>query len=164
MRQIIRQLQTTPLVQIACDRAGVPRATYYRWRTNDIVFSRAADHALEAGRFLVNDMAESQLIRKVKNGDGSSMRYWLSHNHPRYSKKYIHEHCHICETQSIEEKHRERRRTMRNYEAVEKGLWRQTKNMDDDNENKANRAEDWMFERFEMLDDEIQVENTEEKS
>lgn len=158
MRQIIRQLQVTPIPQIACERAGVSRATYYRWRTNDVIFSRAADYALEAGRFLVNDMAESQLIRKTKNGDGSSIRYWLSHNHPNYSKKYIHEHCHICETKSTEEKHREKRRDLRIFEVVNKGLSENlTGEMDDRQEHIAHEAEDWMFERFEMLDDETKL-------
>lgn len=163
MRQIIRQLQITPIPQIACERAGVSRATYYRWRTNDFIFSRAADHALESGRFLVNDMAESQLIRKAKNGDGSSIRYWLSHNHPRYSRKELHEHCHICETRSTEEKHREKRRDTRASEVVSRGIKHNMgKEVDDRHEHNAYEAEDWMFERFEMLDDETEIDNTPE--
>lgn len=163
MRQIIRQLQITPIPQFACERAGIARATYYRWRTNDVVFSRAADYAIEAGRFLVNDMAESQLIRQVKNGDGPAIRYWLSHNHPIYSKKYIHEHCHICETKSVEEKHREKRRDMRNFEVVSKSMSEHlTGEIDDRHERVAHKTDDWMFERFEMLDDEMDEDETQE--
>lgn len=158
MYQIIRQLQSAPIVQLACERAGVSRAAYYRWRTNDVIFARAADHVLEAGRFLINDMAESQLIRKVKNGDGSAIKYWLSHNHPNYSKKYIHVPCHTCETKSTEEKHREERRDLRNFEIVTKGISEKLSGeIDDRHEHAAHEVEDWMFERFEMLDDETGV-------
>ncbi len=155
MRQIVRQLQITPIPQIACERAGISRATYYRWRANDVVFSRAADHAIEESRFFVNDLAESQLIRKIKNEDLSSIKFWLSHNHPKYSKKEIHDHCQICETRSIEEKHREMRRDIRNLEVVNRGIAKNlTGEIDDRHEQAAHKAEDWMFERFEMLNDE----------
>lgn len=168
MRQIIRQLQITPIPQIACERAGVSRATYYRWRTNDTVFSRAADHALEAGRFLVNDMAESQLIRKAKNGDESSIRYWLSHNHPKYSRKEIHEHCHICEMKSTEEKHREKRRDLHGPEIVYGGIRKNLgiEAVEERMEKGVLEIEDQMFERFEMLDDdtvEEQITDTEKR-
>lgn len=160
MRQIIRQLQVTPIPQFACERVGISRATYYRWRTNDIIFSRAADHALEAGRFLVNDMAESQLIRKTKNGDGASIRYWLSHNHPKYSKKEIHEHCHMCEVKSTEEKHQERRRGLRGIEIVYGGIRKNIgiEEVEERMEKEAHKTEDQMFERFEMLDDDTGME------
>ena len=153
MRQMIKQLQAMPIVQIARERAGVSRPTYYRWRAIDTVFSRAADHAIESGRFLVNDMAESQLIRKIKEGDFQAIKYWLFHNHPRYSKNYIHDHCQVCGTKSIEEKHLEMRREMRSVEAVTKGISEMTKEIDDQRERKALDNEDWMLERFEMIDD-----------
>ncbi|MBI4118581.1 MAG: hypothetical protein HY455_03545 [Parcubacteria group bacterium] len=161
MRQIVRQLQITPIPQIACERTGVSRATYYRWRTNDVVFSRAADHALEAGRFFVNDVIESQLIRKAKNGDGASQRYWLSHNHPKYSKKQIHEHCHICEVKSTEERHRDSRRDRRGYEVVYGGILKNigADEVDERMEKDAHKIEDWMFERFEMLGEDTSIEN-----
>ncbi len=164
MRQIVRQLQTTPIPQIACERAGISRATYYRWRTNDFVFARAADHAIEEGRFLVNDMSESQLIRAVKNGEPWAVRFWLTHNHPRYTKKEVPEHSHIRETKSTEEIHREERRDVRNAEVVFKGMKEKlTGDIDDRHEHNAHEAEDWMFERFEMLKDETEEGDVQEK-
>lgn len=165
MRQIVKQLQITPIPQIACERAGISRATYYRWRANDTVFARAADHAIEAGRFLVNDMIESQLIRKAKNGDGSSIRYWLSHNHPSYARKEIKEHCHYCETKSTEEKHREVRRDKRVEETVFTGMREKIAgDIHDRHEQSAHTEEDWMFERFEMLDDDTEGEESADSS
>ena len=33
--QLLEILKKTPIVQIACEKAGVGRATYYRWRKDD---------------------------------------------------------------------------------------------------------------------------------
>lgn len=154
MRRIIQHLQANPIVQIACERAGVPRSTYFRWRANDLVFARAADHAQEASRFLGNDVAESRLMQAVKNGEPWAIRFWLQYNHPRYARKDIHEHCHICETKSTEEKHREERRDKRNFEIVSQGMSeRLLGSINDRHEHNAHETEDAMFERFEMLND-----------
>ena len=164
MRQIVRQLQDTPNVQIMCKRTGVSRPTYYRWRANDFVFARAADYALEAGRFLVNDVIEAGLIQKVKDGDGPSQRYWLSHNHPRYSRREIPEHSHIVETKSTEEKQREEIREKRIDHSV---IYREMReklagDIYDRHERKAYSIEDEMFERFEMLGDEAEADEAAE--
>ena len=37
---IIKQLKKTPIVQLACEKTGVGRATYYRWRKVDKRFKR----------------------------------------------------------------------------------------------------------------------------
>src|SRR3989344_320213 len=164
MRQIIRQLQITPIVQIACERASVPRQTYYRWRTNDFVFARAADKAMEASRVLLNDLAESQLSRADKNGEPWAIRYWLPHNHPRYARKEIPEHSDIRETKSTEEKQREDRRTKRNYEITPVAMREQlVGDIDDRHERKAYDEEDAMFERFEMLKDESDEDESPDK-
>lgn len=62
---LLEQLTKTPIVQIACEKSGVGRATYYRWRKDDPDFAREADASLKEGRLLVNDMAESQLMSAI---------------------------------------------------------------------------------------------------
>ena len=32
---ILEQLRKTPIVQVACEKTGIARATYYRWRKKD---------------------------------------------------------------------------------------------------------------------------------
>src|SRR3989344_5945054 len=147
MRRIVQQLLLTPIPQIACERAGVSRATYYRWRANDFMFARAADKAMEISRFFVNDLAESQLIRRAKEGDPWALTFWLIYNHPRYAKKEIPEHSDIRETKSIEEKQREDRRDKRNFEITAVGMReRLVGDIEDRHERKAYDAEDAMFE------------------
>jgi len=84
---IIEQLRKTPIVQIACEKAGVGRATYYRWRKEDKEFVKLADEALLEGSLLVNDMAESQLISAIRDQNLGAIVFWLKHHHPSYTTR-----------------------------------------------------------------------------
>ncbi len=84
---LLEQLRKTPIVQIACEKAGVGRATYYRWRKEDEIFSTDSDEAIHAGQLFINDMAESQLISEIKNKNMSAITFWLKHNHPSFSTR-----------------------------------------------------------------------------
>lgn len=83
---LIEQLRKTPVIQIACEKTGVSRMTYYRWR-EDEEFAKAADEALIDGKSLVNDLAESQLLSALREGEAWSVQYWLRHHHLDYSNK-----------------------------------------------------------------------------
>ena len=84
---LIEKLKKTPIVQIACKKAGVGRATYYRWRKNDNNFALASDVALEEGSSLINDMAESQLLSAIRDQNMTAIIFWLKHHHRRYSTR-----------------------------------------------------------------------------
>ncbi len=105
-RDLVAQLRKTPIVQLACERVGVSRSTYYRWRAEDNVFARAADHALEAGKFFINDLAESKLMQMVQGSNITAIIFWLKNNHPSYTQRTIHEHDLTCPRKSTEEEHR----------------------------------------------------------
>ena len=85
--KLIEQLAKTPIVQIACERSGIPRATYYRWMKSDKKFARGCVNAIRQSSDLVNDMAESQLISAIKDKNLSAIIYWLKHKHPAYTTK-----------------------------------------------------------------------------
>ena len=104
-RALVAQLRRTPTVQSACQATGVGRSTYYKWRAHDFVFGRAADSAIEAGKFLVNDMAEAQIMRMIREGNITACIFWLKYNHPAYAKRHIHEHDIVCDRESTEERH-----------------------------------------------------------
>lgn len=82
--RLIDQLKKTPIVQIACEKEGIGRASYYRWRKDDHVFAETADEALSTGKNLINDLAESQLIKAIRDGNMTAIIYWLKHQHPDY--------------------------------------------------------------------------------
>lgn len=83
----LEQLKKTPIVQIACEKLGISRASFYRWRAEDAAFAKAADGAVLEGRLLVNDLAESQLIGAVKDRNMQAIMYWLKHHHRDYRNR-----------------------------------------------------------------------------
>lgn len=85
--QLLEILKKTPIVQIACEKAGVGRATYYRWRKEDTEFAEKSDQALQDGSLLVNDMAESQLMSAIKDKNMTAIIFWLKHHHSAYLTK-----------------------------------------------------------------------------
>ncbi|MEK7547046.1 MAG: hypothetical protein AAB536_02620 [Patescibacteria group bacterium] len=84
---LVDQLRKTPIVEAACQKVGISRMTFYRWRTDDAEFTKKVDDALLDGRLLVNDVAESQLISAVKDRNFPAIAYWLKHHHSSYKTK-----------------------------------------------------------------------------
>lgn len=84
---LVEQLKKTPIVQVACEKCGVGRSTYYRWRKEDAEFTQQSDQALLDGSLLVNDMAESQLMSAIKDKNMTAIIFWLKHHHPAYLTK-----------------------------------------------------------------------------
>lgn len=85
--RVLENLRKTPIVQIACERAGIGRATYYRWRNEDKKFKEEADKATRDGEEFINDMSETQIISLIKEKNWSAISFWLKHHHPRYTNK-----------------------------------------------------------------------------
>lgn len=83
----LEQIKKTPIVQIACEKLNIARATFYRWKAEDPAFAEAADAALLEGKLLVNDLAESQLIGAVKDRNLQAVTYWLRHHHKDYRNR-----------------------------------------------------------------------------
>lgn len=86
-QKIIELLQKTPIVHIVCEKTGVSRATYYRWRKEDADFATKTDDALSQGSNLINDLAESQLIARIREQDLTAIIFWLKNHHPTYGNK-----------------------------------------------------------------------------
>jgi len=84
---LLEQFRKIPIIQVACEKSGVGRATYYRWRQDDPEFAKMADEALLEGSLLVNDMAESQLLQAIRNQNLGAIIFWLKHHHPSYANK-----------------------------------------------------------------------------
>jgi ACT domain-containing protein len=86
-KSIIEQLKKTPIIQVTCEKMGISRATYYRWKKKDPKFAEEAEIAIEEGSQLINDMAESQLISAIKEGNLTGIIFWLKNHHRQYSPK-----------------------------------------------------------------------------
>lgn len=83
--EFIEKVKKTPIIQVVCEKLGVGRATFYRWKLEDKEFSKQVDEAFMHGKLLINDLAESQLISSVKDKSMQAITYWLRHHHPEYS-------------------------------------------------------------------------------
>jgi len=84
--KVLAELAVNPIVEQACKRAGLSRATYYRW-LEDEDFGEATELAIAQGRDRVNDMAESQILKGIGDNEFRYVKYWLDHNHRRYIVK-----------------------------------------------------------------------------
>lgn len=84
---LIEQLRKTPIVQIACDKVGIGRATYYRWLDTDEDFAGDATKAMLEGNGLISDAAESQMVNLIRSGNLGAITFWLKHRHPAYRNK-----------------------------------------------------------------------------
>ena len=85
--QLLEQLRRTPIIEAACQKAGISRQTLYRWKAEDPEFAKQTEKAVSDGRMLVSDLAESQLINAVKDRNFPAITYWLKHHHPLYKTK-----------------------------------------------------------------------------
>ena len=85
--RFLDELKKVPIVQVACERCGISRQSVYRWRLEDSEFRRRMMSALEEGDALVDDICESQLLSKVKDGHFPAIRYRLDRLHPKYRKQ-----------------------------------------------------------------------------
>ena len=86
-QKLLEALKEMPVVTVACKRAAVSPATYYRWRQEDKEFKRQSRGAMDLGIEFVNDMSETQLITLIKEKKMPAIALWLKHHHPRYGSR-----------------------------------------------------------------------------
>ena len=84
---VIENLKRMPIIEIACNKSGVSRTTFYRWKEQDSVFSQAVDKAQEEGEALIRDVAVSKIIKGINEDNLTAVMYWLNHRDPRFSNK-----------------------------------------------------------------------------
>ncbi len=84
---LVEALKEMPIVRVACKRAGISRATYYRWRNEDSDFLRQCYEAISVGIDAINEMSDSQLISLIGEKSLQAIKWWQQHNHERYGAK-----------------------------------------------------------------------------
>lgn len=75
------------IIEAACQKIGVARQTYYRWRKEDSNFRQLADKAVREGSEVADDVVESQLMKLIQSGDRTATLFYLNHRHPKYSDR-----------------------------------------------------------------------------
>lgn len=84
---ILEQLGKTPIIQVATEKVGIARSSFYRWKAGDPKFAAAVDEAIDQGVSLMNEYAESMLISAIKDHNLTAVFYWLNHRHPAYETR-----------------------------------------------------------------------------
>jgi hypothetical protein len=90
MNKILEEIERTGTIQIACDKNGVSRNTFYQWIKKDKQFSERARHSIALGVGYVNDVATSNVLSAIKAKDMKATIFWLTHRHPEFRRPYIH--------------------------------------------------------------------------
>ncbi len=85
--KVLELLKEVPLVTYACQKLNIPKSTFYKWKDIDLKFKEDVDLAINLGRSTVNDMAISQLMKKINDGETVAIIFWLKHNSPMFDKK-----------------------------------------------------------------------------
>ena len=83
----LENLKKIPIIQVACEKSGISRATIYRWRDKDKKFRKNLNAALTESEALVNDMSESQLISLIREKNFPAIRFWLNHRHEKFKER-----------------------------------------------------------------------------
>jgi hypothetical protein len=82
--KVLEALAEMPIVEAACKKAGVSRASYYRWLKEDDNFQKEVGDAMQKGDDRVNGLAESKIVTKIQDGDMRAITYWLNNRSHRY--------------------------------------------------------------------------------
>ena len=104
-QEVLENLKKVPIISVACQKAGIGRSSLYRWKAQNRLFSKEVDKALQEGKQLINDMAESQLISAIKEQNMTGIIYWLRNNHPGYADRV--ELTHKAEREELSSKQKE---------------------------------------------------------
>jgi hypothetical protein len=86
-RLILEQLRQIPVVQYACVRVDIGRATLYRMLEDDPNFREAVNKAIAEGNGFISDLSIGGIIKLIKEGNFAPMKYWLEVHDPKYSRK-----------------------------------------------------------------------------
>lgn len=85
--KLLEQLRRTPIVELSCQKAGISRQTFYRWKFEDAEFAKEIEKAIEDGRMLVSDLSESQVLSLIRDKNWQAISFWLKHHHPSYKTR-----------------------------------------------------------------------------
>lgn len=87
-------------ITVASRQADVSRDTYYRWLKEDQDFKNRIDSI----QTKIHEFVEDILMKKIFQGDGPSVRFYLSRKHPDYkTQKGVHLSAQWRREQSLKE-------------------------------------------------------------
>lgn len=85
--KFIEELAKVPIIQVACEKVGISRQTFYRWKKESKKFEQEVEKAMAEGVAFVNDMSEAQLLNMIKEQEFKAVSFWLKHRNDKYKEK-----------------------------------------------------------------------------
>lgn len=82
---ILELLNDNPIISVVCKKAGISRATFYRWIEDDYDFKKECADTKKIGIKSINDLCESVMINKIREGNFPVLKYWLEANNEVYA-------------------------------------------------------------------------------
>ena len=86
-KKVLEHLAESGNISYSCKRSGISRETFYDWKNTNRVFARDADAAIDYGKSFVNDLAHTQLIHNIQQGNMQAVRFQLASCHPDYQSR-----------------------------------------------------------------------------
>ena len=98
-KELLTQFRKNPVLQSVCHRAGISRSTVYRWMGEDPTFYNLVKRAQNEGNEFVADMAKSQVIKQISEGNLTASFFWLkTRKKEEFAESVLHEHRLIKDT------------------------------------------------------------------
>jgi len=85
--KFLEALRQAPIIGSACSKAGVPRATIYKWRREDDAFAANWEEAIQESYPVVTDIALASLIKLLQQGNMSAIALTLTRLHPAFMSR-----------------------------------------------------------------------------
>ncbi len=86
-KHFLEMLEKVPVINVACKRSGISRATLYRWKDQDEGFALIVSNKLAEGVLSINDLAKSKLIELISQGNLSASIFWLKTHDSEFVEK-----------------------------------------------------------------------------
>ncbi len=83
-QKLLKEIAKFGNVYLSCQKIGIDKATYYRWKDNNEEFKKLADRAEEMGRENIGEVAEYGLLQNIKEKNERAIEFALVN----ISKKY----------------------------------------------------------------------------
>lgn len=86
---ILDHLQKMPIIQLVCEKAGIARATFYRWIDQSPNFKKDVEQASQEGHRRISDLAESKLIKLINNDNLGAIIFYLRSQNKKYKPAVV---------------------------------------------------------------------------
>lgn len=77
------------IVEIACQKTGISRAKFNRWKADDVEFRRQVMDAMSKGSEIMDDIVESKFMQLIHQGEMQAVLFYLKYRHHKYSARGV---------------------------------------------------------------------------